>query len=386
MYTEADALQLLTDDHSEDALAVLGLRRSGKTTLVRQYCSHLIGFGVSERQIVYFDFEFSCIECLRNLRGRLCKGVRNYLILDEVQSLACWVDVLNRLLGEFDLKIVITSSSRVPFVSELEKLDRIYKLIEIFPPSFSGLYQASSDAKSAFFEYMQTGGLVAPIVRCNRNLAAIYLSGVLSDIVVKDIVKSNSVRNTTLLRIILGFAVDNMGSTISINRVRDYLRSVGHSTTSETVESYLRMLEQSFVLYRVRRYDIKTRTVLKTNDKYYLGDPGLRMALFGPRAPDYGRMLENVVYLELLRRGYDVQVGKIDNLEVNFIARKRGQVVYYQVAYSMLDSQTAQNKLKSLRRIADFHKRVVLSVEHGDTRDYDGIENLYVVPWLLGQL
>jgi predicted AAA+ superfamily ATPase len=208
------------------------------------------------------------------------------------------------------------------------------------------------------------------------------LDGIYNTIIMKDVISRNAVRDPALLDRVIRFLCGNIGNTLSTKKISDYLTSAGRKTSSETIDNYLRMLESAFFFYKARRYDIKGHLHLKTQDKFYLVDTGIRNQLLGMRG-DYGFILENVVYFELLRHGYQVSIGKLDTLEIDFVATNQEKKVYYQVSASMLDEKTQERELTPLRRIPDNYEKVVLSMTRMPVADFNGIRHLYLLDFLL---
>jgi len=209
------------------------------------------------------------------------------------------------------------------------------------------------------------------------------LSGIYDTVLMKDIIQRNEVRDPALLGELVRFLADNIGNPVSTSKISGYLTSQGRKTSAVTIDNYLRMLEEAFIFYRAKRYDIKGKLYLKTQEKFYIVDMGLRNALLGFRNGDYGHILENVVYLELLRRGYEVGVGKLGTLEVDFVASKMERKVYYQVSATVLENKTLQRELAPLQKIPDQYEKVLLTMDRNFIRDYNGIQNMNIVDFLL---
>jgi hypothetical protein len=219
----------------------------------------------------------------------------------------------------------------------------------------------------------------------NPNTIDPFINGILNTILMKDVIQRNDVRDPSLLENILRFLAKSIGSPVSVKRITDYIISSGRKTTFDTVDSYVTMLEKSYLLYRVKRYDIKGLALLKTNDKLYLTDLGLRRILLRRQTEDYGALLENIVFFELLRRGYYVEVGKYDDLEVDFVATKNGERLYIQVTASLLNEKTKERELRPLRLIPDYNQRIVLSADRLMPRHIDGIKLINIIDFLLAR-
>ena len=210
-----------------------------------------------------------------------------------------------------------------------------------------------------------------------------FLSGIYNTVLMKDIVQRNTVRDAALLDNLVHFLADNIGNSISTKKISDYLTSAGRKTTPATIDNYLQMLEKAFIFYKANRYDIKGKLYLKTQEKYYIVDTGIRNNLLGLRNMDYGHILENIIYMELLRRGFDVYIGKIGSMEVDFIAVKANKKIYYQVSASILDEKTKDRELRSLVSIPDQYDKVLLTMDRPYVEDFEGIKWVNIIDFLL---
>ena len=239
------------------------------------------------------------------------------------------------------------------------------------------------DVQARFNQYLEYGGFPG-VTELRDHPASIMpmINGIYNTIIMKDIVTRGSVRDPALLESVVRFLCGNTGRTVSTKRVSDYLTSAGRKTTSDTIDNYLKMLESAFIFYRARRYDLKGKLHLKTLEKFYVVDIGIRNNLIGFRNDDYGFTLENIVFLELLRRGYEVSIGKLGALEIDFVATRPDRVVYYQVTASMLDEQVQRRELEPLRCIPDNYEKVVLSMDRTPVTDFAGIRNVNLLDFL----
>jgi predicted AAA+ superfamily ATPase len=264
-----------------------------------------------------------------------------------------------------------------------------YVEIMIYPISFREFLDFNQTGMEANLDawlqkYIEIGGFPGLIELVNNpNTIDPFLIGILNTILMKDVTQKNAVRDPILLENILRFLAKSISSPVSIKRITDYLISSGRKTTFETVDSYVTMLEKSYLIYRAKRYDIKGLALLKTNDKLYLTDLGLRRILLRRQTEDYGALLENIVFFELLRRGYHVEVGKYEELEVDFVATKNDERKYIQVTASLLNEETKERELKPLRAIPDFNQRIVLSADHLMPKNSDGIKLINIIDFLL---
>jgi len=334
--------------------AITGVRRCGKSTLLDLFERHLLDKRVPGSAIIRINFEsldFDEIKTYKELHGYVKKLLRpdkmNYVLLDEVQQVEHWEKAVNSLRLIKNTDIYITGSNAYMLSSELSTLlAGRYVEIQMLPLSFKEYldfngYKNGGGLSKHFNHYLRYGGFPG-VTEIREHVETIrpYLSGIYNTILMRDVIQRNAVRDPALLESVVRFLCGNIGNTVSIKRISDYLTSAGRKTTSDTIDNYLTMLENAFILYRARRYDLKGKLHLKTQEKFYLVDTGIRNELLGFRDSDYGFTLENIVYFELLRRGFQVAIGKLGALEVDFVATKPDKIVYYQVTASMLDEST----------------------------------------------
>lgn len=375
---------------------ITGIRRCGKSTLLKLFREYLLKFDVSEKQIIYINFESIQFDDIKDykllyeyIKEHLAAKSRTYLLLDEIQEVIHWEKAVNSFLVDLNVDIYITGSNAWLLSSELSTLlSGRYVEIKMLPLSFKEYMQfiekPSNNIEEDFQLYLRYGGL-PPIIELNNNLDMIqpFLSGIYNTVLMKDIVQRNTVRDAALLDNLVHFLADNIGNSISTKKISDYLTSAGRKTTPATIDNYLQMLEKAFIFYKASRYDIKGKLYLKTQEKYYIVDTGIRNNLLGLRNMDYGHILENIVYLELLRRGFDVYIGKIGNMEVDFIATKTNKKVYYQVSASILDEKTKERELRSLMNIPDQYDKILLTMDKPYVEDFDGIKWINIIDFLL---
>lgn len=375
---------------------ITGIRRCGKSTLLKLFRKYLLENDVSEKQIIYINFESMQFDDIKNykllyeyIKKHIVKDSRTYLLLDEIQEVVHWEKSVNSFLVDFNVDIYITGSNAWLLSSELSTLlSGRYVEIKMLPLSFKEyiefMEEPSGDIEKDFQSYLRYGGL-PPIIELNNNfdMIQLFLSGIYNTVLMKDIVQRNTVRDPALLDNLVRFLADNVGNSISTKKISDYLTSAGRKTTPATIDNYLQMLEKAFIFYRANRYDIKGKLYLKTQEKYYIVDTGIRNNLLGLRNMDYGHILENVVYLELLRRGFDVYIGKIGNMEVDFIAVKANKKIYYQVSASILDEKTKNRELRSLMSIPDQYDKILLTMDRPYVEDFEGIKWVNIIDFLL---
>ncbi len=376
---------------------ITGMRRSGKSTLLALFAEALQKEGVAFDHIIAMNLESLAFETYRDyrklyryLKERLQGDPPFYLLLDEVQATDGWEKVVNSLFEEGAADIYLTGSNAKMLSSELSTLlSGRYVEIPVYPLSFREYLtflpeERRTDREAAFQSYLTYGGLpIVPSLPQDEETIGTVLMGIYNTVLVKDIVQRNGVRDAQLLERVATFLADAIGSPVSTHRISGYLTSQGRKVSGATLDNYLRMLEEAFIFYRAQRYDIKGKALLKTQEKYYSVDLGLRNALLDFHGGDYGHILENVVYLELLRRGYRVRIGKIGSLEVDFIAEKAGIRRYYQVSATILDEATRERELRPLFAVPDQYEKYVLTMDRTFIQDFNGIRNQNIIDFLL---
>lgn len=375
---------------------VTGIRRCGKSTLFDLFIDYLKSIGVSEKQIIKInledaDYDFKDYKELYNyIKTNLIPDKMNYVFLDEVQNVPEFQRAVDSLYIKKNVDVYITGSNAYLLSGELATLlSGRYIEIKMLPLSFKEYVSAfpnNNNYYQLFLEYMRNGGMPGnlSIIDTNPNDIDKYMDGIFSTIVYKDIMARNNITDKILLENILKFIYDSIGSPISTKKISDTLTSKGMSTSNHTVENYITAFIESYLIYKAERFDVKGKNLLVRDYKYYSVDTGLRSYLLGKKADsDMGHILENIVYLELLRRGYKVYVGKVDDLEVDFVAENREGLKYFQVALSVRDDKVLERELKSLQRTGDHYPKYLLTLDMDLESDYDGITKINVVDWLL---
>lgn len=377
---------------------ITGLRRSGKSTLLSLFENHLITSGVDRNNIIrmnFESFEFDEITNYKELHTYINERIldpnkRHYILLDEVQQVFSWERVINSFLVDANVDIFITGSNAYLLSSELSTLlSGRYVEIKMQPLSFKEYLEfLDSDKEMSlpekFNQYLEYGGLPTIVeLLDNPDTIGPFLEGIYNTVLMKDVIERNGVRDAALLESILKFIAANIGSIVSTKKISDYLTSSGRKTTSDTIDNYLKMLENAFIIYKANRYDLKGKMFLKTLEKYYIVDIGIRNKLIGLRNTDYGHVLENIVYLELLRRGYEVTIGKIGSLEVDFVASKPNEKIYYQVSATIMDEKTRERELRPLESISDNYPKYILTMDKTVFNDYSGIRVKNIIDFLL---
>ena len=377
---------------------VTGIRRCGKSTLFDLFIDYLKSIGVSEKQIIKInledaDYDFKDYKELYDyIKARLISDKMNYVFLDEVQNVPEFQRAVDSLYIKKNVDVYITGSNAYLLSGELATLlSGRYIEIKMLPLSFKEYVSAfpnNNNYYQLFLEYMRNGGMPGnlSIIDTNPNDIDKYMDGIFSTIVYKDIMARNNITDKILLESILKFIYDSIGSPISTKKISDTLTSKGMSTSNHTVENYITAFIESFLIYKAERFDVKGKNLLVRDYKYYSVDTGLRSYLLGKKADsDMGHILENIVYLELLRRGYKVYVGKVDDLEVDFVAENREGLKYFQVALSVRDDKVLERELKSLQKTGDHYPKYLLTLDMDLESDYDGITKINVVDWLLNK-
>lgn len=377
---------------------ITGVRRCGKSTLMDLYKSCLLEQGVANEQIISINFEdYDYIDLLepRNFYAYvkeriLSDGRMTYCFFDEIQNVKDFERVVDSLYIKPNVDIYITGSNAYMLSSELATLlSGRYVEIKMLPLSFKEYVEVSGDEHELprkYRNYIETSSF--PYVLDMKQDARVireYLNGIYNTIVVKDITQRNRFPDTMMLESVLRFAYDNIGNILSTKKIADTMTSDGRKIDTKTVEKYLNALMESYMLYQCKRYNIKGRQYLKTLDKYYAVDMGMRKVLLGSKAMDAGHILENIVYLELLRRGYDVYIGKVDDLEVDFVAMDDKGMTYYQVSATVRDEKTLKRELASLQSINDHYPKILLTLDDDPEMEYAGIRKINALDWLLGK-
>lgn len=376
---------------------ITGLRRSGKSTLMLMYKDYLLNNQVKEDNIIYINFESAMYDDIKNYKD-LYQFVKDkirkdkiYLLLDEVQNVESWEKAINSFKVDFDIDIYITGSNAYLLSSELSTLlSGRYIEIKMYPLSFKEFLIFNNydtiNIEDKFNEYLKYGGLPAiTLIKNNDELVLSYLNDIYNSIVKKDIIDRNNLKNTTLLENIIKYLANNIGSPISSTKISNYLNSnkITPNCNHQTIDNYLNMLEKSYIIYKADRTDIKDKSVLKTLGKYYISDTGIRNIILGFRNINEGHLLENVVYLELLRRGYKVSIGKNYEYEVDFVAENPNEIIYLQVSLSISDEKVRDREIRSLENIKDNYEKIILTMDKTINQDFNGIKVTNIIDWLL---
>ena len=376
---------------------VTGVRRCGKSTLLEIYQDYLRTNGVKEEQIIAInleDFDFFALRepaaLHRYIKERLVPGKMTYVFVDEIQHCTDFPSVIDSLYIRKNVDVYVTGSNAYMLSSEIATLiSGRYVEIKMLPLSFREYVLATGDNDNLgakYREYIQGSSFPYSLeLKDNPSALHDYLEGVYHTIVVKDIAARKKISDIMMLESVTRFVFDSIGSQLSTKKIADTMTSSGRKIDVKTVERYLEGLMESFIIYQAKRYNIRGKQYLKTLEKYYVVDIGMRYMLLGTSGTDVGHILENIVYLELLRRGYEVYIGKIDELEVDFVARGNKGVQYIQVAASVRDENTLSRELASLQRISDNYPKVILTLDEDPEADYEGIRRINALDWLVGK-
>ena len=374
---------------------VTGIRRCGKSTLLLLYKDYLLKSGISKEQIISLNFEnpkdmiFNNYKELFNyIDSRLIPNKKNYVFLDEVQILPEFQKAVDGLFLNDNVDLYITGSNSYLLSSELATyLTGRYMQIHMLPLSFSEYleYYGLDNETKKYDLYVANGGFPYLLNLDNdKDLIRNYLDGIYNTVLLKDVVQKNNIKDTMILESIMKFIFDNIGQLVSTNKISNTLNSYNRKNSVNTIENYLSYILDSFIVYKIGRYDIKGKEFLKTQDKYYVCDTGLRNYLLG-EVKDYGSLLENIIFLELKRRGYDIFVGKYDDSEIDFVVKNGDGLKYIQVALSVRDEKTLERELKPLNNIKDHYPKYLITGDY-DTITYNGIKQISALDFLLGRV
>jgi len=373
---------------------ITGVRRSGKSSLLTLFKEYLLNQGIEEKQIIEINYEKFQFDDLKEgsnlhmyLNERTIVGKRMVFLIDEVQELSEWAKVINSLRVSFNADIYVTGSNSRMFSGEhLTYLSGRYIEIKVLPLSFKEFLDfrnyEEQRAEDYFNEYLRIGSFPAVSLAGQQELVEAILSGLFDSIFTRDIILRGNIRDEGSFYKVAKFVFENIGNSTSANAIKNTMTSSGHKITSDTVDNYLRLMCDAHMLYQCERYDIRGKERLKTNGKYYVVDTGLRNKLIGYRQGNLGHVIENIVFLQLLRLGYDVTVGKNMFYEVDFIAVKGMQKLYFQVSLSALDEMTYEREMNALLKINDQYPKYLITLDKVDLSK-DGILHVNLFDFLL---
>ena len=395
--------QLIQNKDVDLVKIVTGIRRCGKSSLLDLFHQHLLNHGVADSNIIHMNLESLRYRDLKDylvfydyVSERIAKSGKTYLIFDELQVIEHWEKAIESFRLDFDVDIYITGSNAYLLSTEFSTLlSGRYVEIRMLPLSFKeflDFYEFAPDIsiEEKFQKYLQFGGM--PILReyrFNEVRSMQALEGIYSTVILRDILQRNTQSNQGLLHKLMLFLCSNIGSITSPSSIGNVLSNEGDiegkgkQMASQTVEKYISMLRSAFIFYSVERYDVKGKQLLKTLGKNYIIDLGFRNMLLGYRDADRGHIIENIVFLELIRRDYHVYIGKFKETEIDFVAEKPNDKLYIQVTESMLSPETRERELRPLQMIPDNYEKIVLSMDRNYITSYDGIKSLNLIDWLL---
>ncbi len=378
---------------------ITGIRRSGKSYLLRLVEQQLIENGISNDQIVKIDFESLSYEPYRDYKA-LYHYVLNqtkdtskkvYILIDEIQEVSGWENAIRSFSVDLDCDIYLTGSNAHLLSSELATyLSGRYVELELYALSFNEYcdfydvdIQNSTQVELAFYNFLKYGGFPGLFHMPDDDEIKIqYIKGIYTSVVLKDVIQRSGIRDVELLERILIYIMDNIGQIFSAKKIADYLKSQGRKTGIESVYTYIHALENAMILYSAKRYDIKGKIILDRMEKYFLADLGLRYCMIGYRQNDISQLLENVVFLELKRRGYQVYVGKEADREIDFIGVKKGEKLYVQVTYLLASQEVIDREYLPLSQISDNYQKLVLSLDRMPIANKEGIEWMNIIDFI----
>lgn len=376
-----------------------GVRRCGKSTIMNMLRMEVEKRGISQNRILHYNFDsleyenITAKKLFTTIKRQLSMEDKTYLFLDEIQEIDGWEKVVNSLMSDYNVDIYVTGSNSRMMSSEISTyLTGRYISFRIYPLSFAEYlkfrkeFTTVEDSRKELVRYLQLGGFPALHLReYTKEEAYPIVRDIYNSTIFTDIVRRNRIRKIDQFERIVRYVFDNVGNTFSAASIAKYLKSEQRMLDNETIYSYLKKLESAYILHRCSRYDIKGKEILKTQEKFYLSDPALRYSVLGYNADSAAAMLENIVYIELLRRGYDVYVGKLDGYEIDFIATRQEEKIYVQVAQEISSEETRQREYGRLLAINDNYPKYVLLNDDYAGGNYQGIKTIHIADFLLSR-
>ena len=391
-------LSILKNFKDKQIIKVIsGIRRCGKSTLLELFQDYLKENGVEEEQIVSINFENADYEELQDrkklheyIKSKLVKNKKTYIFLDEIQNVNEFERTVDSLFINKDVDLYITGSNAYLLSSELATLlTGRYIEIKMLPLSFKeymSAFEDKTDISKKFRNYLEVSSFPQAIELYNANPENInlFLDGIYNTILFKDVMQRKGIKDKSVLERVTKYLYDNIGNRSSMKSISDNIEGLERNNSYNTVSNYVEALLDSFMIYKANRYDIKGKEILKTQEKYYAVDIGLRYYILGQNSGrDMGHILENIVYLELLRRGYTVYIGKLEDLEIDFVAKNTKETIYYQVSLTTREETTLDRELTPLQKINDNYQKIILTMDDDLDADFDGIKKINVIDWLL---
>ncbi len=375
---------------------ISGIRRCGKSTLFELFQDYLFNNGVEKSQIISINLEEAEYEQLceyhalyEYIKSKMLPDKMNYIFLDEIQHVEHYQKAVDSLFVKKNADVYITGSNAYFMSGELATLlSGRYVELKMLPLSFkeyASVFDKNISKEELYRNYVYNSSFPYTVELKDRKHIYAYLDGIYNTVVLNDIIARKRIQDPSMLKSVIKFMFDNIGNLCTIKKIADSMTSAGRKISNHTVENYLEAITDSLLMYRVGRYDIKGKEYLQLLDKYYVADIGLRYYLLGLSKADHGHILENIVYLELIRRGYQVYIGKIGNAEIDFVAQDYdGNIEYYQVAWTVRDEKTLERELTPLDSIRDHNPKYLLTMDNDPPVSYNGIRQKYVLDWLLG--
>lgn len=399
MIERKEYLKQLLSWKDQSVIKVLtGIRRCGKSTILKLYQEYLLNNGIDPSQIISINFEELEYEDLQDykklyqyIKDRLVENKMMYIFLDEIQNVPSYEKVVDSLHVKENIDIYITGSNSYIFSGQLATyLSGRYIEIPVLPLSFKEVYNPQTNKEEAFQKYIKTGGFpyIHQIQLLNEQID-MYLEGIYNTVIVKDIEErinrknSKSVTDIALLKAISKYLSSVVGSPVSIRSITNYFKSNERTTSPNTISNYVEALCESYLYYPVEVMDVSGKEVLKSNKKYYIVDPGIRNYILPKQFYDLGFTIENIVYLELLRRRYNVNIGRNGRTEVDFIAKRNDVYTYIQVTASLVDENTFNREIRPLKQIKDNYEKIILTLDRYTLGNYEGIKVINIIDWLL---
>lgn len=386
--------KLIEFKDTEFIKVITGVRRSGKSSILRLFEQHLLSNNIDKSQIIFINFEHPDFQNYlddKSLYEYLLKytteNKKYYFLFDEIQEVDSWQKLINGLRLKFECDIYITGSNANLLSGELSTyLSGRYVEIKVMPLSFKEFlvfknYNDTTKIDLYYNEYIKNGAFPSVALLNNENIIDDVIKGIYNSIILKDVMLRGNIKDGYLLEKLVAFIFDNIGNSVTSNSIANTLNANGLKTRNETIDAYLQLLENSFIIYKANRFNIRGKEHLKSQPKYYCVDIGLRNISIGRNRGNFGSVLENTVYLELIRRGYEVSIGKLDSLEIDFVCTKPNETIYYQVAYDM--PKESVRETSNLLKIPDSYRKVVITANRMATGNIDGIEIIHITDFLL---
>mgnify|MGYP000011112188 FL=1 len=389
--------QLLAFRDKQIIKLITGVRRCGKSSLLSLLRETLLADGVEDERIVCINFENFDAYSFRDpktlhdyLKSKLVKGKITYIMLDEIQCVRDFVQVIDSLFIRENVDLYVTGSNANLLSADIATmLTGRYVEIKMLPLSFREFVEAThagDSLSSAYRRYLEKSSFPLALEFDTDQSLRSYLEGVLTTILYKDVVSRCKITDTSVLESLVRFLFDSIGSELSTRKIANTLSSTRRSADAKTIDKYLSALVASQLFYEAKRFDVKGKRLLVRLEKYYAVDLALRRIVLGRAGTDVGHLLENVIYLELLRRGFDVSVGKYEDFEVDFVARDDNAVCYFQVAATVRDEATLNRELRPLQAVADNHPKILLTLDDDPPLNYNGIWRMNALEWLMGSV